>query len=497
MADTLRRLANSEKCRVLQDKLDNWYKDYHINSCDSNLNVCCELLELNSNVQGQLFQILSVTAREGGQYAGVETIKSRFLPWLGTCFSTSSPGSFSENSFAILNHSMQRKLSTSHERELIEVESKLSSTRIDLNSVRQELLETQMDLEDTKTKSANTLLATEEEILQLRAELRVAREKLDLKSLDSIDDYERQIRLLKDEISILSSENSILKSRLSRSRSPSPIRHSSRSSSPFTRSESPTSAKLTSASRQARLIFRFNNIFANDRLDAQTLLRRYIEDLDMVQRIIFIATVESFRAAKMAFRQFRLRVRKSLSPSQMGPESLEDAVIDYIVRNLDLFDVQSSVNEVIGAMNVNPKISFPPEVDFILISGFIREVCRVAFAMQTLDPPLDIAFTADGELFTDSKYRRTYDSEHTAPLVYYHVWPALMENDNVIVKGEAVTKRGALWSSVRSRSKSASPLRSRSASPGRNLVCDLYFLIICYPTMFYNFLYPVHKNDLL
>lgn len=53
---------------------------------------------------------------------------------------------------------------------------------------------------------------------------------------------------------------------------------------------------------------------------------------------------ESFHAAKMAFRQFKLRVRKSLSPSHMGPESLEDAVIDYIVRNLDLYDVQSSVN---------------------------------------------------------------------------------------------------------------------------------------------------------
>ncbi|XP_004912624.1 mitochondria-eating protein isoform X2 [Xenopus tropicalis] len=426
MADTLRRLANSEKCRVLQDKLDDWYKDYHINSCDSNLNVCCELLELNSKIQGQLFKILSVTAREGGQYAGVETLKSRFLPWLGTCFSASSPGSFSENSCSILNESMERKLSASHERELNEVESKLSSTRIELNSVRQELLETQMDLEDTKNKSANTLLATEEEILQLRAEV-------------------------------------------SRSRSPSPIRHSSRSSSPFPRSESPTCAKITNASRQARLISRFNDIFANDRLDAQTLLRRYIDDLEMVQRIIFIATVESFHAAKMAFRQFRLRVRKSLSPSHMGPESLEDTVIDYIVRNLDLYDVQSSVNEVISAMNVNPKISFPPDVDFILISAFIREVCRVAFAMQTLDPPLDIAFTVDGELFTESKYRRTYDSEHTAPLVYYHVWPALMENDNVIVKGEALTKRGALWSSVRSRSRSTSPVRSRSASPGRNL----------------------------
>ncbi|KAE8619023.1 hypothetical protein XENTR_v10009571 [Xenopus tropicalis] len=469
MADTLRRLANSEKCRVLQDKLDDWYKDYHINSCDSNLNVCCELLELNSKIQGQLFKILSVTAREGGQYAGVETLKSRFLPWLGTCFSASSPGSFSENSCSILNESMERKLSASHERELNEVESKLSSTRIELNSVRQELLETQMDLEDTKNKSANTLLATEEEILQLRAELRAAREKLELRSLDSIDDYEKQIRLLRDEISILSAENGILNSRVSRSRSPSPIRHSSRSSSPFPRSESPTCAKITNASRQARLISRFNDIFANDRLDAQTLLRRYIDDLEMVQRIIFIATVESFHAAKMAFRQFRLRVRKSLSPSHMGPESLEDTVIDYIVRNLDLYDVQSSVNEVISAMNVNPKISFPPDVDFILISAFIREVCRVAFAMQTLDPPLDIAFTVDGELFTESKYRRTYDSEHTAPLVYYHVWPALMENDNVIVKGEALTKRGALWSSVRSRSRSTSPVRSRSASPGRNL----------------------------
>lgn len=54
-------------------------------------------------------------------------------------------------------------------------------------------------------------------------------------------------------------------------------------------------------------------------------------------------------------------------------------------------------------MNVNPKISFPAEVDFILISGFIREVCRVAFAMQTLEAPLDIAFAVDGELFSETK----------------------------------------------------------------------------------------------
>nr|DBA29192.1 TPA: hypothetical protein GDO54_009443 [Pyxicephalus adspersus] len=453
MADTLRRLTNSETCKLLQDKLEDWYKDYHINSCDQNLNICCELIELNSKIQGQLFTILNVTAREGGQYAGVETLKSRFLPWLGTCFSGTTPGLCSDSSFSLLQESLERdkrlrELSSSQEKDLHRLETQLATTRAELNSVRQDLLEAQLELEQTKTKSATTLLATEEEILQLKSDLRTAQEKLDLRKLDTIEDYERQIRLLKDEISILSAEKSVLHGRLSRSRSPSPIRHSSRSASPFTRIESPTAAQLTNSSRHSRLISRFNDIYANDRLDAQTLLRRYIDDLEMVQRIIFIATVESFHAAKMAYRQFKLRVRKSLSPSHMGPESLEDAVTDYIVRNLDLYDVQSSVNDVISAMNVNPKISFPPEVDFILISSFIREVCRVAFAMQTLEVPLDIAFAVDGELFSENKYRHTYDSEFTAPLVFYHVWPALMENDVTVVKGEAVTKRGALVKST-------------------------------------------------
>lgn len=57
-----------------------------------------------------------------------------------------------------------------------------------------------------------------------------------------------------------------------------------------------------------------------------------------------ILSQESFKAAKLAYRQFKLRVRKTLSPSHFGPEGLEDAAVDYIVRNLDLYDVQSSVN---------------------------------------------------------------------------------------------------------------------------------------------------------
>jgi len=36
-----------------------------INSCDQNLNRCCEIIELTSEIQGQLFTILNETSREG------------------------------------------------------------------------------------------------------------------------------------------------------------------------------------------------------------------------------------------------------------------------------------------------------------------------------------------------------------------------------------------------------------------------------------------------
>lgn len=64
-------------------------------------------------------------------------------------------------------------------------------------------------------------------------------------------------------------------------------------------------------------------------------------------------------------------------------------------------------------MNVNPRISFPPEVDFVLISSFIREACRIAFAMQTLDPPLDLAFSSDGELYSDVKWVELINLTHS------------------------------------------------------------------------------------
>ncbi|XP_054438248.1 mitochondria-eating protein [Pteronotus mesoamericanus] len=533
MAENLRKLVSNESLRLMHDNLERWLREYNTNSCDQNLSVCLEFIEQVAKVQGQLFGILTVTAQEGGHYDGVQVIKSRLLPWLEASFTAASLGKPVDSKVPSLQDTFDKERQKEfgvRDRDMQQLDSELSSTRNQLNQVQDDLAETAKTLEATKNRSSISILAAEEEINQLRKQLKSLqaqeesrhrnsahrssvhrsaaqrgvesrsseprtseqREPKDRSSdrrssdkrasssdksdAEVISDYEKQLRKLKDEIAVLSSEKSVLQGRSTGSGSSSPAprsrsRSRSRTRSPSTavvkvRTPSPNPAKLSSAARKAALLSRFSNAYSQARLDAQCLLRQCIDKAETVQRIIYIATVEAFHVAKMAFRHFKIRVRKSLSPSYVGSNDFDDAVADYIICHLDLYDSQSSVNDVIRAMNVNPKISFPPEVDFCLLSNFIQEICCIAFAMQTLEPPLDTAFGADGEIFNDSKYRRSYDSDFTAPLVFYHVWPALMENDVVIMKGEAVTRRGAFWNSVRSvsrcRSRSLSPIYPRS-----------------------------------
>ncbi|KAF6372549.1 hypothetical protein mRhiFer1_015999 [Rhinolophus ferrumequinum] len=524
MAENLRKLVSSESLRSMLDKLELWLRDYNKNSCDQNLNVCLEFIEQVAKVQGQLFGILTATAQEGGRNDSLEVIKSRLLPWLEASFTCASLGKPVSSKAPFPQDTLDKEKQKEpgvRNWAIQQLVSELNTSPNQVNQGQDDLAETEKTLEETKDRSSMSLLAAEEEINQLRNQVpdqrsleptrseqrsweyrspeprrweqrRSERRASDKRgaekpSAEVICNYEKQIRTLKDEIAALCAEKSALQGRFARSRSPSPAsrgrsrsrsrshsrshsrsrspRHS-RAGSPSTamvkiRTPSPSRARLSSAARRAALLSRFNNAYSQARLDAQCLLRRCIDEAETVQRIIYIATVEAFHIAKMAFRHFKTRVKKSLTPSYAGTNDCEDAVLDYILCHLDLYDSQSSVNDVIRAMNINPKISLPQEVDFCILSNFIQEICCIAFAMQTLEPPLDIAFGADGEVFNDSMYRRSYDSDFTAPLVFYHVWPALMENDTVIMKGEAVTKRGAFWNSMRSVSRS----RSRSLSP--------------------------------
>lgn len=447
MAENLKRLVSNETLRTLQEKLDFWLKEYNTNTCDQNLNHCLELIEQVAKVQGQLFGILTAAAQEGGRNDGVETIKSRLLPWLEASFTAASLGKSVDSKVPSLQDTFDRerhKDPSPRDRDMQQLDSNLNSTRSQCNQVQDELksLQAQEDARHRNTDQRSSENRRSEPWSleeRKREQWNSLKQNADQQDTEAMSDYKKQLRNLKEEIAVLSAEKSALQGRSSRSRSPSPAPRSrscsrSRSASPSTavkvRRPSPNRSKLSNVARKAALLSRFSDSYSQARLDAQCLLRRCIDKAETVQRIIYIATVD-----------------------------------------------------VIRAMNVNPKISFPPVVDFCLLSDFIQEICCIAFAMQALEPPLDIAYGADGEVFNDCKYRRSYDSDFTAPLVLYHVWPALMENDCVIMKGEAVTRRGAFWNSVRSvsrcRSRSLSPIcprsqiglntmsRSRSPSPIR------------------------------
>ncbi|CAH1267310.1 SPATA18 [Branchiostoma lanceolatum] len=467
MAESLRRMVNNGNFTSLQDKLEKWLDDYHINTNDQNVARACELVELNARVQGQLFTLLNLVASEGGLYGGVNTLKNRLLPWLSSGFAASAASVSADTSLAVLAEAAEKdrqitEIQSHYEQQLDNMEKDLVETKDDAAALKAELDETRDELDDTRRKSTGTMMATEDEIIRLKEELRLTRdESASLRTrVDMIGDYERQVRVLRDEIAILRGERAVLENGL-----PEPL-----PPLPPPRPGSPTHAKLTDSVRRSRLIGRYNDLFSIDRVEALTTLRRYIpDDEEMVQRIVFVGVQEAFHAAKMAFRAMRLRVRKNLAITHIGPETLEEAVLDYIVRNTDLFDVNGAVQDTIRAMNVNPKISFPAEIDFNLLHPFIREVCRCGWGMCALEPPLDISPATDAELYNELKYRRSYDSEFTAPLVAYHVWPALMEYDRVVVKGEAVTKRGASLSPRRATSpRPMSPSRSRSPSPTRS-----------------------------
>ncbi|NXK59329.1 MIEAP protein, partial [Sylvietta virens] len=205
---------------------------------------------------------------------------------------------------------------------------------------------------------------------------------------------------------------------------------------------SPTLCRKASASRRACLIARFNFAYAKDRLDAEICLKKFICDIEMVQRIIYIAALESFRAAKKAFWKIKVSVKESLAVNHCGgPASLELAVVDYIACHKDLFDVCCCLQDVVCSMNTNARLPCSEDIDYNVISCFMKELCCLAFSMQTLIPPLDVAFGIDGELFNRNMYYRSCDSDFTAPFVAYHIWPALMESGAVIVKGEVVTRK--------------------------------------------------------
>ncbi|XP_053399221.1 mitochondria-eating protein-like isoform X2 [Mercenaria mercenaria] len=513
MADSLRRLVNIGTFNVLQEKLERWLDNYYLNTCDQNVARGCEIIELNSKVQGQLFKLLSVCAQEGGMYGGASVIKSRLLPFLGQNFFTS--GATTDTSLSVIAEATAKnreidEIQDQYEESLRDLECDLRAKELENQDLRDELIEAKDDLNRSIRNSSSAKIIEDMEVRELRRKLAAAEDELrNLRAKAGIlSDYDIQVRRLREDIALLTGRRDALL------RSSTTLREELPSYRPSTpskfKSEDPPLSGDTIDSlskyrytprvssplsmddpvqrvRETNLISRWNDLFSQDRLDAMDTLRtafinyEYPPDHENIQRIVFEAVKESFNVAKTAFRQFKMKVRSNLAITHTGPETLEEAVQDYINRNVDLYDAPGMVStfnglgtvslwDVIRKLNVNPSIFLPRDTTFAVIQPFIRECVKVAWQMSALAHSLDISVASKAELFDDTKYRRSYDSEYTAPLVNHHIWPCLAQGPHIRMKGECCTRRGASLHNITREQelsrRSRSPTRSRSVSPG-------------------------------
>merc|ERR1712076_41034 len=359
-----------------------------------------------------------------------------------------------DTSMKLLSESAQkdklfREMTDQYELKIGRLEGELKEYKMSSGDLKNELEETRNELTLTKKSASGDLAMTEEELLKLRNDLDNAQGEIRrLKSSSLlVDDYEAQLRRLKNEVNVLRDEKTLLLTGIRPAPAPLDL-----DDDPLP----PVAPRVVSSSspsqvvRQHSLMNKFNDLYTRARNDAMASLRLSCDDNDRNQRIVTQAVIETFREVKLAFRQYRLRVRKALLPHQSVDESLEEAVTNYIDRHgefhevfgLKYHEVEEIVNDVMRALNRNPSITYAPHIDYYDLKAFIRKVTEVAWSMQCLHEPLDVHLGMEDGLIKDSLYRRSFDSDYSSYLVHHFVWPALLDSHgHVLTKGECVTRK--------------------------------------------------------
>jgi len=441
----LGRLVDSKEFNNLQHKLENLYENYNSNSNFSNVEKTVDIIEQNANVQRKLQGSLHDVAAEGPIYHCPRPLLRSYVPYcdypyyvsrchyypsLTASTAAAIAASATLSSDLALCRTLSRKnaeiedLSFKFKKEVSQLEIELTSTKQTNDELKAALNETKEKLDAEKAHLDSVEQARHDDINHLKSKLNDAESKLAClePKAEKATELEKEIFSLKDEIRhirtanyILTDEN-IFQAEIIRSRAASPCYFRSRSTSPcvLVRSRCASPVLLSRVSplspnhctqvvRQEALITRFNDLYLRDRLTAMDILRGYSDNYENNQRIIFAAVQDSFSAAKRAFYEWKIRVRSTVALTHRGPESLEEAVQDYINRNVDLYDMPRMVSDVLVSLNRNPKISLPCGVTYSVISQFIRETCRMAWEMTALAYPLDTAFALDAEVIDETR----------------------------------------------------------------------------------------------
>ncbi|CAH8497380.1 unnamed protein product [Schistosoma turkestanicum] len=449
MSESLNQLAKSGAFLILHENLERWASSYKTNTCDDNVTMGCEIIELNARIQNQLFRLLSICASEGGPYGGANAIKLRLLPLLGsgTAFSNFTVGTQVSNPDLFSPKTHELELSKYPRQDKYEFD--LAETRKENIRLRNQILSLEGENERLKTHM----------YCPVKNEYDFS--KNNSGSLKNIPNLSKMYGETNLEPLSLSAPSDLTPSGLTGVSPLSP-------NDPIQRY------------RQHILVMRFNELFSLHRVEAMGILRRYIDDYEANQKIIFYAVLDSFHVAKSHFRTYKNRVRKQIAANNViTTETLDELVQSYInIHASHSADISLLVKDVCLALERRvPRICRPSQnLGFEVIKDFLYETCKLAWECAALCNPLEICRpNCENELIDEAKYRRSHDSFYPASLIHHYIWPCLMQNERIVSKGEVCT-RGNLNSygfeimssgSRRGLDRYRSQISSRSCSPVR------------------------------
>ncbi|XP_067041796.1 mitochondria-eating protein-like [Acropora muricata] len=389
------RLVSSGDFRIIHERLASFSNSSYRNSCQENASFCFELIKLHATLQGQLFQLLELCCSEGGICGGSQVLINRLLPWLRVGSPT------------------------------VRIFSKEEDTILEKYKWKVEGM--QEDWNVSKTGAADVRL----KLSQMKHQL---------------ESKESQLKQQFQEIIELKRENSELHERLHK------YMLETVTATESYKGLSQTLAKPAFFSRSiqlepppAKLVERFSELYNDDRLKTVKALKE-MPDKSVAERMIYFTVEECFRVSKTEQRKMRSRMKQALQTANLDEGEVQfvavnDVAEKYTKKNIELHETEFFIPDVIKSLYRNSMASLHIPGNEKILVQFIREVLRVAWDLVSLDPPIDLPTSHEGDIIDETRYRRTYDSEFSASTVQYFVWPALVRDGSVVSKGEVVTKR--------------------------------------------------------
>jgi len=163
-----------------------------------------------------------------------------------------------------------------------------------------------------------------------------------------------------------------------------------------------------------QIVQNFKTMVGYERRITTDEMGKYYADKQSVQRIIYLAFIETFKVVETLFDIVK-------SKSKLREKTVERVISRVRISSNDI--LKHSAEEA--------------------LSSFVSKLTDVARKVQTTDYSILLErqlLASEYEVLDEHLYRRSFDSSYNTSRVKYFITPPLMSGSIVIVKGEAFTE---------------------------------------------------------